>query len=167
MKRKALIIIWFATDDRPPSRVEKRMGMINPTESYDFLIGRDRQHKRPGFLEIGLRPQEKSPMNALRRYNPWSDQAIIWPWQELCTFLHRGRRVYAGHIGVGKAQHSADFYQQIGDQSGRLPILNWENPGWLLRQAEEGFLNELTGHVISLRPVQEFVRTAAGRAVAA
>lgn len=166
MKRKALIIIWFATDDRPPSRVEQRMGMINPTESCDFLIARDRQHKRAGFLEIGLRPHE-SVMSAIRRYNRWSDQAITRPWQELCTFLHRGKQVAAGHIGVGKAQRSADLYEQVGDQSGKLPILTWENPGWLLRQAEEGLLNEVTGHAISLRPIQEFVRSATGRAVAA
>lgn len=166
MKRKALIIIWFSTLDREPSRVEKVMGQINPTESYDFLVARDRHHKRAGFLEIGLRPSE-SVRSAIRRYNPWSDQAIIRPWHELCTFLHRGKEVTVGHVGVGKEQRAADLYEQAGEQSQRLPILTWENPGWLLRQAEEGLLNEVTGHALSLRPIQDFVRSATGRAIAA
>lgn len=156
MKRTALILVYYASDNEDPERV--KVWKIPQTQTREFLIGRDRRNKRPGFLEISLRPHE-SVQSAVHRYNRWSDQAIKQPWQELITFGYEGREIIVGHLGVGRAQRQADLYEQTGEQTRELPvILGWETSGWLLQQAEEGFLNKLSGIALSKGPVQEFVR---------
>lgn len=155
MKRKALILVYYASDNQDPERV--KAWKVPQTQTREFLIGRDRRNKRPGFLEIPLQINE-SVASAFRRFNRWSDQAVKEPWQELITFLYEETEIVVGHLGVGRAQREADLFDQSGEQSRSLPILGWETSGWLLLQAEEGLLNKLSGIALAKMPVQEFVR---------
>lgn len=163
MRRKALFILWFSTPDSRPTALDKKLGQLNPTETRDFLLLRDKMNKRVGFAEIELDKNE-TPMDALRREKGYIDSAITSPWQQLDNFRHRGMEVIVGHIGVGRNQREAD----LNDPSDEFPfVVSWENKAWLLRQAEDKFLNDVTRYALSRPALAGFVEHSWQQPVAA
>lgn len=167
-RHKALIIMGFETPDRKLSRVErgwndhalkagKEEPQIRSSTSMDFLIAREKSNKRPGFVEVELQSGE-SPMEALRRLNPLSVSAVTRPWQRIDSFPYQEHNnlwgVQVGLILVHSDQRTADLYEQ----SDELPyLLEWQTPGWLFRQQQEGILNLLTSTALTRPLVREFL----------
>lgn len=163
MRRRALLIIWFAMPDQAPGEVKKG----EETETLDFLVTEGfRQRRRPSFVTIELLPGENI-LDSLRRHFPSADSAITSSPQEL-TRLYVGppwqaKEVVVFELGVGHEQRHADLYEQAADMRNRVPILSWHEAGWLFRQAEDEALDQLSRTVLFKPTVQEFLRRSRAR----
>lgn len=158
--------MMFETRDNRPSRVEKGWNRhadskgeesLGFTTSADFLIAKDKENKRPGFIELELHPGE-TPMAAMFRMNIFSEAAITRRWQRVDQFIDKENdnqwEVLVGTIHVHQDQRSADLF----DDTGNLPfILEWQTPAWLYRQLDENFLNRLTGIALNRPGICSFL----------
>lgn len=172
-KRKALIIMAFVTQDAPLCRVHQAWNKgipddqperkIRPTESMDFLIAREKDNKRLGFIQIDVFPNETVPA-ALRRHLPWSTTALKRGWEQIDAFRHRDWDVEIGWVEVHRDQREAD----LSEQSDELPYnVEWQTPHWFYRQMGEGYLNEISERALKQEAVQRFLAQSQHRKAAA
>lgn len=166
-RRKALVILGFETPDQQLTRFQKTWNkeavaqggkpVFQPTTSADFLIARDKETKRPGFIEVELLSGE-TPMQAILRMNPFSSSAITRAWQEVDVFPYRENEnlweVQVGLVLVHENQRQVDLYDQPDD----LPFLvEWQTPAWLFQQHNEDILNLVTSVALARPRVREFL----------
>jgi hypothetical protein len=170
-RHKALVIMAFVTDDAPLSRVHRAWNRDVPPEaperikmstSMDFLVAREKQNKRLGFIQIDLDPNESVP-HALRRHLPFYDTAVKRGFERIDSFRHRGWDVDIGWVEVREDQRAADLSEQSDD----LPYtVEWQTPHWFYRQLGEGYLNEISEHALKREAVRAFLSASQRRKAA-
>ncbi|OGI22253.1 MAG: hypothetical protein A2808_02620 [Candidatus Moranbacteria bacterium RIFCSPHIGHO2_01_FULL_55_24] len=152
MKRKALLLLWYGAPRQNPSFIDK-ICRFDP-RNREFLIRRDKETGRYGFISFDLLPGE-SVMAGLRRQENFTSQAFKREWRELGRFPHvfgdEPCEMLVGDLLVHSTQRLADFQE---DNTGQ-PLL-WENYRWLCAKQQDDLLDTVSGIALCLDSVRNF-----------